>query len=286
MGANRGFIYIRAEYPLAIKRLQIAIDQGYKLGVLGKNIFDKGFDFDIEIRIGAGAFVCGEETALMRSIEGRRGQPMPRPPFPAQRGLWGKPTNINNVETWSTCPSSFAGRRDGMPPSAPRRARARRSSRSPAKSPTPAWPRCPSARRCAKSYSKSAAAPPKGKKFKAVQIGRPVRRRHPGQSARHARGIRGAPEARLHHGLGRHGRHGRGFLHGGCGAVFPRILLRRILRQMPAVPRWHQADAQPAGKNLPRRRRAGGHRPARSRSATSCARPASAAWARPRRTRC
>jgi NADH-quinone oxidoreductase subunit F len=104
MGANRGFIYIRAEYPLAIKRLQIAINQGYKLGVLGKNLFDSGFDFDIELRIGAGAFVCGEETALMRSIEGRRGQPMPRPPFPAQRGLWGKPTNINNVETWSTVP--------------------------------------------------------------------------------------------------------------------------------------------------------------------------------------
>ncbi|HTY88654.1 MAG TPA: NADH-quinone oxidoreductase subunit NuoF [Candidatus Acidoferrum sp.] len=104
MGANRGFIYIRAEYPLAIKRLQIAIDQGYKLGVLGKNIFEKGFDFDIELRIGAGAFVCGEETALMHSIEGKRGQPMPRPPFPAQSGLWGKPTNINNVETWSTVP--------------------------------------------------------------------------------------------------------------------------------------------------------------------------------------
>ena len=102
MGANRGFIYIRAEYPLAIKRLNIAIEQAYKHGLLGKNLFDTGYDFDIEIRIGAGAFVCGEETALMRSIEGRRGQPMPRPPFPAQRGLWGKPTNINNVETWAT----------------------------------------------------------------------------------------------------------------------------------------------------------------------------------------
>ncbi|MGA3284579.1 MAG: NADH-ubiquinone oxidoreductase-F iron-sulfur binding region domain-containing protein, partial [Verrucomicrobiota bacterium] len=102
MGANRGFIYIRAEYPLAIKRLNVAIAQAYKHELLGKNLFDAGFDFDIEIRIGAGAFVCGEETALMRSIEGRRGQPMPRPPFPAQRGLWGKPTNINNVETWAT----------------------------------------------------------------------------------------------------------------------------------------------------------------------------------------
>jgi NADH:ubiquinone oxidoreductase subunit F (NADH-binding)/(2Fe-2S) ferredoxin len=104
MGANRGFIYIRAEYPLAVKRLQIAIDQAYKLGLLGKNIFETGYDFELELRIGAGAFVCGEETAMIRSIEGRRGQPMPRPPFPAQRGLWNKPTNINNVETWSAIP--------------------------------------------------------------------------------------------------------------------------------------------------------------------------------------
>ena len=102
MGSNRGFIYIRAEYGLAVKRLHIAIEQAYKYGLLGKNILEKGFDFDVEVRIGAGAFVCGEETALMRSVEGRRGQPQPRPPFPAQRGLWGKPTNINNVETWAT----------------------------------------------------------------------------------------------------------------------------------------------------------------------------------------
>lgn len=104
MGAHNGYIYIRAEYPLAVKRLQIAIQQAYDLGLLGKNLFDTGFDFDLELRIGAGAFVCGEETALMRSIEGRRGQPQPRPPFPAQRGLWDKPTNINNVETWATVP--------------------------------------------------------------------------------------------------------------------------------------------------------------------------------------
>jgi NADP-reducing hydrogenase subunit HndC len=105
MGANRGFIYIRAEYPLAVKRLQIAIQQAYKIGLLGQNIFETGFNFDLEVRIGAGAFVCGEETSMIRSIEGRRGQPMPRPPFPAQRGLWGKPTNINNVETWGAVPS-------------------------------------------------------------------------------------------------------------------------------------------------------------------------------------
>jgi NADH-quinone oxidoreductase subunit F len=102
MGSHRGFIYIRAEYGLAVKRLHIAIEQAYKYGLLGGNILEAGFDFDVEVRIGAGAFVCGEETALMRSVEGRRGQPQPRPPFPAQRGLWGKPTNINNVETWAT----------------------------------------------------------------------------------------------------------------------------------------------------------------------------------------
>jgi len=99
IGANKGYIYIRAEYPLAVKRLQIALKQAKKYGLIGKNIFETGFNFDIEIRMGAGAFVCGEETALIASIEGKRGQPRPRPPFPAQKGLWGKPTVINNVET-------------------------------------------------------------------------------------------------------------------------------------------------------------------------------------------
>lgn len=99
IGANKGYIYIRAEYPLAVKRLQIALKQAKKYGLIGKNILETGFNFDIEIRMGAGAFVCGEETALIASIEGKRGQPRPKPPFPAQRGLWGKPTVINNVET-------------------------------------------------------------------------------------------------------------------------------------------------------------------------------------------
>ncbi len=99
IGAHQGYIYVRAEYPLAVKRLQIAIDQCYEAGLLGKNILDSGFDFDLEIYQGAGAFVCGEETALMRSIEGKRGMPRPRPPFPAHKGLWDKPSVLNNVET-------------------------------------------------------------------------------------------------------------------------------------------------------------------------------------------
>ncbi len=104
VGANFGYIYIRAEYPLAIERLKIAIAQAKDYGLLGENILNSGFNFDIEIRLGAGAFVCGEETALLQSIEGKRGMPRPKPPFPAVKGLWGKPTVINNVETLANVP--------------------------------------------------------------------------------------------------------------------------------------------------------------------------------------
>ena len=104
INSNKGYIYIRAEYPLAIERLKIAMKQSRELGLLGDNILGSDFNFDIEIRLGAGAFVCGEETALLESIEGERGMPNPRPPFPAVKGVWGEPTIINNVETWASVP--------------------------------------------------------------------------------------------------------------------------------------------------------------------------------------
>ncbi|MEW6675797.1 MAG: NADH-quinone oxidoreductase subunit NuoF [Nitrospirota bacterium] len=104
IGAHNGYIYVRAEYPLAVHRLQLAIERCCEAGLLGKNILDSGFDFDLEIYQGAGAFVCGEETALMRSIEGKRGMPRPRPPFPAHKGLWDKPSVLNNVETLAQIP--------------------------------------------------------------------------------------------------------------------------------------------------------------------------------------
>ena len=104
IGANQGYVYVRAEYPIAVNRLQIAIDQAREMGLLGKDIFGSGFDFDLDIRLGAGAFVCGEETALMNSIEGMRGEPRPRPPFPAVKGLFAKPTILNNVETYANIP--------------------------------------------------------------------------------------------------------------------------------------------------------------------------------------
>ena len=104
VGATKGYVYVRAEYPIAVKRLQNAIDKANEYGLLGKNIFGSGFDFDLEIRLGAGAFVCGEETALMTSIEGNRGEPRPRPPYPAVKGLYGSPTVENNVETFANIP--------------------------------------------------------------------------------------------------------------------------------------------------------------------------------------
>ncbi|MBE6559861.1 MAG: NADH-quinone oxidoreductase subunit NuoF [Ruminococcaceae bacterium] len=104
IGADEGWVYVRAEYPIAVRRLNIAIEDARKAGILGKNIFGSDFNFDLHIRLGAGAFVCGEETALLTSIEGNRGEPRPRPPFPAVKGLWGKPTIINNVETYANIP--------------------------------------------------------------------------------------------------------------------------------------------------------------------------------------
>lgn len=104
IGSHQGYVYIRAEYPIAVKRLSIAIKQAREYGLLGKNLFGSGFDFDIDIRLGSGAFVCGEETALMTSIEGKRGEPHPRPPFPAVKGLFGVPTILNNVETYANIP--------------------------------------------------------------------------------------------------------------------------------------------------------------------------------------
>ena len=104
IGASNGFVYVRAEYPIAVEHIGIALNQARQRGLLGKNILGSGFDFDIEVRIGAGAFVCGEETALIASLEGKRGMPRPRPPFPAQKGYHGKPTNINNVETFANVP--------------------------------------------------------------------------------------------------------------------------------------------------------------------------------------
>ena len=133
IGAERGYIYCRAEYPVAVKNLNIAIQQAREFGFLGENILGTGFSFDLEVRQGAGAFVCGEETALIASIEGKRGEPRPRPPFPAVKGLWGKPTNNNNVETYANVPQIILHRRGVV-----RQHGHREESRAPRPSPWPA----------------------------------------------------------------------------------------------------------------------------------------------------
>ena len=108
IGADTGYIYVRAEYPIAVKRLNIAIKQAHEYGLLGQNIFGTDFNFDIELRLGAGAFVCGEETALIESIEGKRGMPRSKSPFPAVKGVWEKPTLLNNVETLCKCSTNYS----------------------------------------------------------------------------------------------------------------------------------------------------------------------------------
>jgi NADH-quinone oxidoreductase subunit F len=112
IGATAGFIYVRSEYPLAVQNLRLALAQAHECGLLGQDILGSGFDFDVQLRLGAGAFVCGEETALLASIEGRPGEPRPRPPYPAQRGLWGQPTNVNNVKSWASIPLVVANGAD------------------------------------------------------------------------------------------------------------------------------------------------------------------------------
>jgi NADP-reducing hydrogenase subunit HndC len=136
IGGTKGTIYIRAEYPLAIKRLIIAIEQAKEMGLLGQNIFGSDFSFDIDLKYGAGAFVCGEETALINSMEGNRGEPYTKPPFPAEAGYWDKPTIVNNVETLAAIPAILVKGPTGSTRSVPRPPRAPRCSPWPARSTT------------------------------------------------------------------------------------------------------------------------------------------------------
>ena len=207
-GATEGIVYVRAEYPLAVHRLRRAIDQARIYGLLGDNIMGRGFSFDISLVEGAGAFVCGEETALIASLEGFAGRPRPRPPFPAQKGLWGCPTNINNVETWyNIAPIVAKGpglvhrdrqhqerRHQGV--LAGRQDHQHRPGRN------AAWHaaqnlhlRCRRRRRQWPPHQSRADR-------------RPIRRLHPAGDVRHARRLRNARAARLHHGFRRHGGHG------------------------------------------------------------------------------
>ena len=158
IGANQGYIYIRAEYPIAVKRLQIAIEQAREYGLLGKNIFDSGFDFDIDIRLGAGAFVCGEGNRSDDLHRGKRGEPRVRPPFPAVKGLFGVPTVLNNVETYANIPQIILKGADWFRSIGTEKSPGTKVFALGGKSPTPAWWKSPWAPPCGKWWRRSAAA--------------------------------------------------------------------------------------------------------------------------------
>ena len=262
-GTPRGIVYVRAEYPLAVIRLERAIEQARAYGILGDNVMGRGFAFDIETVEGAGAFVCGEETALIASLEGEAGRPRSRPPFPAQKGLYGKPTNVNNVETWynvapivSRGPAWFT--ETGSAKSAGTKVfslvgkvaqhRPRRDA------PRHAALHVHLRHRRRRRHRQRDQGRPDG---------RPLGRLHPGRHARHARRLRDARAARLDHGLGRHGGDGRRQLHGGRRPLLHRVHPLRELREVRPVPRGPgpgPPDAQPvhARRGDPR-----GHRRAR-----------------------
>ena len=209
VGADQGYIYVRAEYPLAISRLQTAIKQAKQLGLLGSGIFESPFNFHIDLRIGAGAFVCGEETALMASIEGKRGTPRPRPPFPAESGLWGCPTLINNVETFANVPPIIRNGADWFAGIGTEKSKGTKVFALAGKITNTGLVEVPMGttlrhdrrghrrRRAGRRHDQGGADR------------RPVRRLHPGRASRHAGRLRVADQARLDHGLGRHDRDGR-----------------------------------------------------------------------------
>ena len=235
-GAAEGVIYIRAEYPLAVQQLNQAVSQAREYGLLGKDILGRGFSFDIEVVEGAGAFVCGEETALIASLEGRAGRPRPRPPFPAQKGLWGYPTNINNVETWFNIapiiargPAWFAETGSGgelrhqgvFPGRQGQQHRAGRNAAGHAAGQFRPWRR----RRQPERASDQGGADR-----------RAVRRMHPARFVRYPGRLRVAGQARRHHGFGRHGGDGRRQLHGRRRTLLHPVHPLGILRQMLALP--------------------------------------------------
>ena len=232
VGANQGYVYVRAEYPLAIERSTWAIDQARKFKFLGKNIFETGFDFDLDIRIGAGAFVCGEETALMFSIEGKRGEPRPETALPGVRGLFNAPTLLNNVETYANIAAIILKGAEWYARFGTRRARARRSSPSPATVNNTGLVEVPMGTPLGELVYNIGGGIKKGKKFKAAQTRRPVGRLYPVAAPEYAHRLRIASRARRHHGLRRSDRHGRRHLHGRLRPVLRGFHPGRIVRQV------------------------------------------------------
>ena len=258
IGASQGYVYIRAEYPIAVHRLQVAIDQAREYGLLGNNIFGTDFCFDLDIKLGAGAFVCGEETALMTSIEGKRGEPRPRPPFPAVKGLFGKPTILNNVETYANVPQIILKGADWFASMGTEKSKGTKVFALGGKIKNTGLVEIPMGTTLRTIVEEIGGGIPGGKKFKAAQTGGPSGGCIPASLIDTPHRLRQPACHRQHDGLRRPHRHGRGHLHGGYRQVLPGIHRRRKLRQVHAVPRGHQASAGAAEQDHGRQGHHGG----------------------------
>ena len=286
IGAHQGYVYVRAEYPLAVERLEHALGQARENGLLGDDIMGTGFDFDLEIRMGSGAFVCGEETALMTSIEGHRGEPRPRPPFPAVSGLWGKPSVLNNVETFANIAPIILKGAEWYASTGTETSKGTKVFALGGNVQHTGLVEVPIGMQLGELIYEVGGGIPGGKDFKAAQLGGPSGGCIPKQHLNVPVDYAYPAGPRRDHGLGRRHRHGRGHLHGRHRALLPRLHPGRELRQVPALPRGHQAHARDRRAHLRRRGRGGRHRASRSPSARPSARPRSAASARPPPTPC
>ena len=246
-GAPKGIIYVRAEYPLAVMRLERAIEQARAYGVLGDNMLGRGFAFDIQLVEGAGAFVCGEETALIASLEGQSGRPRPRPPFPAQKGLYGKPTNINNVETWYNVAPIVSKGPAWFTETGSAKSAGTKVFSLVGKVHSTGLVEMPLGTPLAKFIYDIGEGGANGREIKAVQTGGPSGGCIPADMFDTPVDYETLAAARLDHGLGRHGRHGRRQLHGGRRPLLHRVHPLGELRQVrpvPGRPRQGPAHAQ------------------------------------------
>ena len=254
IGANRGLVYIRAEYPLAIERLRIAIKQAEEYGLLGDNILGTGFSFHIEIRYGAGAFVCGEETALIHSMEGQRGEPTTKPPFPAESGYLRKPTNVNNVETLANVPAILIKGADWFASIGTEKSKGTKVFALAGKINNVGLIEVPMGTTLREVIYEIGGGIKNGKKFKAVQTGGPsggcLTEKHL-DTPIDFDNLLAAGSSRLHDGFRRHDCHGRGRLHGGGRQILPGVHRGGILREMLPLPHRQQA---PPGNPHPHHR--------------------------------
>ena len=271
IGAHQGFFYVRAEYPMAIRRIEHAIRQCHQWGLLGKNILGSGFDFDLEIRLGAGAFVCGEETALIHSIEGERGQPRVRPPYPTESGLWGKPTVINNVETFANVPAVINYGAEWFARIGTEKSGGTKVFALAGKIRHTGLVEVPMGTTLRTVVYEIGGGVAGQKQLKAIQTGGPGRRLHPGQVDRPGRRFRQPRQGRLDHGQRRHDHPRRRRLHGRHRQVLHDLLAGRIVRKMHALPRRHHADAGNPRADHRRQRHAGRPRQAEAIGAVDAA---------------